>query len=513
MGRTGNGWIAAVVLATLLSAPQSPLGAEGAAETAVTSQEAVPNPAEVMTLSLEESILLGLKNNLDIAIEGFNPKIRETDVTSAKAVFDPAAFAEVTFAKDKAQNRSRLATNPVTDNEDLNAGVGVRQDLPTGANYELRFDNHRNNTNTSFLESLNPAYDSALSLVLTQPLLKNFGVDVNRTQIKIAQNEREISLDQFRQTMMGVITQVQTAYWDLVFALENLKVQQRSLQLAKELAELNRARVRAGVAAPVEITQAEAEVAARERDVIAAEKGVRDAEDQLKVVLNMPKQGEWGGAILPTDPAKFSAVVPDLPGAVADALRKRPEYQAAKVDLSNRELNLRFARNQLLPDLALTGSVGVQGLGGNYGNDLDNLSSGDFYQASVGIALTVPIGNRAARSQFVKAQLERNQTQVSLQKLEVQITAEVREAVRRVETASKQVEATKAGRVLAEEQLRIERKRLEAGVSTTFEVLRLQRDLTAAQANEVQALTDFNKSLANLDQARGVALEKHRIQM
>jgi len=350
-------------------------------------------------------------------------------------------------------------------------------------------------------------------LTLTQPLLKNFGVDVNRVQIKIAQNERAISLDRFRQKTMDVVTQVQTAYWELVFALENLKVQERSLRLARELAELNRARVRAGVAAPVEITQAEAEVAAREGDVIVAEKGVRDAEDRLKVVLNLPKEGEWGGIILPADPASFSPVTLDLPQVVTDALRKRPEYQAAKVDLGNRELTLRFARNQLLPDLSFQASVGLNGLGGNYEEDTDKLGSGDFYTASAGIVLTIPLGNRAARAEFLKAQLEEEQAKVSLRNLELQITAEVREAVRRVEADTKRVDATKAARVLAEEQLRIEQKRLEAGVSTTFEVLRFQRDLAAAQANEVKVLTDYNKSLATLDRVRGVVLEKHRIQL
>ncbi|MDZ4340616.1 MAG: TolC family protein [candidate division NC10 bacterium] len=473
----------------------------------------VPTPGQVLVLSLQESILLGLKNNLDIAIEGFNPKIRDADVTAAKAVFDPTAFAEIFYSTSTLQNRSGLATNVVNENKDVDAAVGIRQQLPTGADYEVRYGTNRNDTNTSFLQVLNPAYTNDLTLTLSQPLLKNFGVDVNRTAIKIAQNEREISGDQFRQRIMEVTTQVQRSYWDLVFALENLKVQERSLRLARELADLNRARVRAGVAAKVEVTQAEAEVAARETDVIVAEKGVRDAEDRLKVVLNLPSQGQWGGAIMPGDPARFAPVTVDLPGVVADALQKRPEYRSAKVELANRELQFRFTRNQLLPELSLEGGVGVNGLGRNFGDANEELSSRDFYEASVGLVLTVPLGNRAARSEFIKARLARDQAQLSLRSVELNITAEVREAVRRVEADAKRVDSTQLGRVLAEEQLRIEQKRLEAGVSTTFEVLRLQRDLTAAQANEVKSLTDYNSSLANLDRAHGVVLEKHQIQM
>lgn len=513
MGKAGNRSIAVIAVVALLCAAGVAWGEEESAEITGKVSEVVPEPGQVMVLSLQESILLGLKNNLEIAIEGFNPKIRESDITTAKAVFDPTAFAEVFFARTELQNRSGLATNPVTEDEDVGAAVGVRQKLPTGADYELRFDNNRNDTNTSFLGGLNPAYESALTLVLTQPLLKNFGVDVNRTGIKIAQNEREISLDRFRERTMDVVAGIYNAYWDLVFALEDLKVAQRSLDLARELAELNRARVRAGVAAPVEITQAEAELAARQAGVTVAEKQVRDAEDNLKVILNIPKEGEWGGAILPSDPARFTPITPDLPAAVADALSKRPEYEAAKIDLGNRELTLRFARNQLLPDLALEGSVGLNGLGGSYEDDLDNLGTTDFYTASVGLVFSVPLGNRAARAEFIKAQLELEQARVSLRSLELGITAEVREAVRRIERNAKLIDETKAARVLREEQLRIERKRLEAGVSTTFEVLTFQRDLAVAQSAEVRAVTEYNKSMANLDRVRGVVLEKHRIRM
>ncbi|MBW8058304.1 MAG: TolC family protein [candidate division NC10 bacterium] len=518
MGKAGNRWIATVALAALLSSTGSAVGDEKSAESTGKAEEVTPKAGEVMVLSLQESILLGLKNNLAIAIEGFNPKIRAADVTAAKAVFDPTAFAEVNFASTREKNRSALAGVATSQNEDLDFNAGLRQDLPTGGSYELRFDNNRNFNNAAFFANLGneTAYASELSLTLTQPFLKNFGVDINRTQITVAQNEREISLDRLRETTMDVITDVQAAYWDLVFALENLKVQERSLRLARELAEVNRARVRAGVAAPVEITQAEAEIAAREAGVTVAEKRVRDAEDRLKIVLNIPKQGEWGGAVLPSDPARFSPVTPDLPGAVADALRMRPEYEAAKVDLSNRELTLRFTRNQLLPDLSFRGSVGLNGLDAtnpSYGDNLNELGSRDFYSYSAGLVFSIPLGNRAARAEFIKAQFEREQARVSLRSLELEITAEVREAVRRVQADAKLVEETRATRVLREEQLRIEQKRLEAGVSTTFEVLRFQRDLAVAQSAEVRTVTDHKKAVANLDRVRGVALEKHRIQM
>ena len=518
MARATYRWIALMMAAALFAGVGSAQGEEKSAEITVSPEKATPKPGQVMVLSLQESILLGLKNNLDIAIEGFNPKIRATDVTAAKAVFDPDVFAEVGFGSTQTPNRNQLAGVSEVKNDDFDWNFGLRQDLPTGGSYELRFDNNRNFNNSQFFTDVNTntAYTSDLSLTVIQPLLKNFGVDINRTQIKIAENDREISLDRFRETIMDVVTQIQDVYWDLVFTIEDLKVERRSLRLAQELAELNRARVRAGVAAPVEIIQAETDIAAREALVTVAEKRMRDAEDRLKVVLNIPKEGEWGGAVHPADPARFSPITPDLPGAVADALRMRPEYEAAKVGLSNKELNFRFTRNQLLPDLSFQGGVGINGLSAldpSYGDALDDLGSGNNFSYSAGLVLSIPIGNRAARAEFVKAQLGVQQAQVSLRDLELEITAQVREAVRRINANTKLVADTRAARELAEEQLRIEQKRLEAGVSTTFEVLRFQRDLAVTQSAEVRSLTNYNKSIANLDRVRGVVLEKHRIQM
>ena len=527
MARATYRWIALMMAAALFAGVGSVQGEEKSAEITVSPEKATPKPGQVIVLSLQESILLGLKNNLDIAIEGFNPKIRATDVTAAKAVFDPGVFAEVGFGSTQTPNRNQLAGVFESKNDDFDWNFGLRQELPTGGSYELLFTNNRNFNNSEFFvpkdKQGNPigvdfrtAYSSDLSLTVIQPLLKNFGVDVNRTQIKIAENDREISLDRFRESVMDVVTQIQDVYWDLVFTIEDLKVEQRSLRLAQELAELNRARVRAGVAAPVEIIQAETDIAAREALVTVAEKRMRDAEDRLKVVLNIPKEGEWGGAVHPADPARFSPITPDLPGAVADALRMRPEYEAAKVDLSNRELNFRFTRNQLLPDLSFRGSVGINGLSAldpSYGDAVDDLGSGNNFSYSAGLVITIPLGNRAARAEFVKAQLGVQQAQVSLRDLELEITAQVREAVRRINANTKLVADTRAARELAEEQLRIEQKRLEAGVSTTFEVLRFQRDLSVTQSAEVRSLTNYNKSIANLDRVRGVVLEKHRIQM
>ncbi len=466
-------------------------------------------PAGEMPLSLRDGIVLALRNNLDIAVEGFNPKLREQDLTSEKAVFDPSAFLEATRADNRAPSSSIFSPGKtLSDLWDFN--TGIKQTLPTGGSYELRFNNERLNTSSI---STSDGYTSKLSLTLTQPLLKNFGFEATETNIRIAGNNQSISREQLRLKVSDIVTQVQNAYFDLIFAIENLEVQRRSLRLAQELVALNKARVRAGVAAPVEVTQAEAQEAARVQDVILAEKGVRDAEDTLKVVLNLPAAGGWGQEIRPTDTPGFEVKPINLDAAIQRAMENRYEYKSAKLDIDNKDLSVRLTRNQLLPDLSLTSSVSSNGFGGVYGSDLSELGSGHFISYSVGVVLTVPLGNRAAQASHIKSKLTADQARTSLKQLELQIVQQVREAVRRLESDAKRVEANRAARALAEEQLRVERRRLEAGVTTTFNVLSFQRDLAAAQANEIRSVTDYNKSLANLEKVQGTVLERNRIEM
>lgn len=467
-----------------------------------------------LRLALREAVVLALKNNLDIAIAGYDPKIRSEDISIAKAIFDPT-FSLTPFEANRtvSPTATQLAGATVSTIENRNVNASLVQKLPFGASYTLSMTNNRFKTNSSFAD-INPSYKSFLTLSITQDLLKNFGVDVNTTPIKIARNNQAISVTQLRQQANQVITDVHLAYWNLVFAIENLEVQKRSLRLARELEDLNKARVRAGVAAPVEVTQAEAQAAARVQDVILAEKAVKDAEDQLTLIINFP-DGEriWARTILPTDQPPFAMVQTNTDTSVQEALEKRPEYAAAKLILQNTDLDLRVKRNQVLPSLQLQGNVGLNGLNGSAGGDLDRLTSGDFTQWSAGLVLTYPLGNRSARSAFIQAKLSHAQAETSLLNLKRQIISQVREAVRRVEADVRRVEATRAARTLAEEQLRVEQKRLEAGVTTTFNVLSFQRDLAAAQASEIQAITTYNQDLANLELQKGTILETNHLEL
>ncbi len=478
---------------------------------ATAGQNLTGPPTGPIPLSLADSIAIAVKNNLDISVEGYNPRLRQQDLISAEAVFDPSAFLEMNYANNRFPSSSSFFVRGLNFSQLWDSNVGIRQTLPTGGTYELRYNNE---TLSPATNGSNRGFLARPVLTLTQPLLRNFGFEANETNIKIAGGNKSIAQEQLRLRVSNVTTQTYNAYVELIYAYEFLEVQRRSLQLARDLVTLNTARVRAGVAAPVEVTQAEAQQAAQVQNVILAEKSVQDAQDNLKVILNIPGTGgSWVQEIRPTYTLTFQPQNVNLEAAIQSALDNRYEYKSAKLDLQNKEMSLRLARNQLLPDLSLSGSVSSNGAGNTYGVTTNGIGSGDFVSFNIGLILTVPLGNRAANANYTKAGLTLEQAQTSLKSLELQIVQQVREGVRRVDAFAKRVDANKAATVLAAEQLRVEQRRLEAGVSTTFNVLQFQTQLATAQANEIRAIADYYEALANLDSVRGTVLQTYKIEM
>ncbi len=468
----------------------------------------------VMPLSLQGCIALALKNNLDIQVAGFNPRISDQALIGQQAVFDPSAFLELTRTDNRAPSITSFLSSRQFFADFWDYNTGIRQKILTGGSYELRFNNEYFHPGGAIASTgVLTAFSSRFGLTLTQPLLQGFGFEATETPIRIAVNNSAISREQLRLQVNNTILQVHNAYFDLIFAIRNLEVARQTLKLAQDLVALNQARVRAGVAAPVEVTQAQAQAAAGVQNVILGEKAVQDAGDTLKVIMNLPISGSWEQQIQPTTPPSSAPISLNLNEGIQKALENRYEYKSAKLDLSNKDLSLRLTRNQLLPNLALTASAFSNGSDTTYGGDISSMGSSHFLSYSVGVILTVPLGNRAAKSSYIQAQLTLDQAKTSLKNLELQITQQVRGAVRTVQANAQRIDANRAARVLAEEQLRAEQARLQAGVSTTFNVLQFQTQLSTAEANEIQAITDYNKSLATLDSVLGVALEKQGVQM
>ena len=490
------------------------------------------SPQEPLVLSLDDCIRMAVQNNLDIAVEGYNPKIVEQDIIREKAAFDPFFDTAASYWDYRVPtNRKIFATTGVTatgqaivEERDLpdkhqswDVNFGWRQNLVTGTYYELRFNNDywkslldREIVNLSY--QFNPAYTSLGSLRVGQALLRNFGIDVNKTRIYIAQNNTNISLQQFRSRVFGVIWQVQTAYWDLAAVIANLEINRRSLKLAQDLLQINKAKVKAGTLAPLDIVSAEAEVASRVTGVITAENQIRNVEDLLRRAMNLPGDAEmWQRPVKPADKPTFEAQALSVEESMAKALSLRPDYAQSKLDLQSRDVFKRYAKNQLLPSLSLQGTAGLNSIGESYRDNLDSLGTGDWYNYGVGLVLEVPIGNRLARAQYTQASLDQEKSKTSLVNLEQQILIEIRVIIRNVETNLKTIASTRQNRILQQKKLEVEQKKLSVGMSTNFEVLRVQRDLISAETDELQALLDYKRSLINLERAEGSILEKHNV--
>lgn len=511
-----SGWRSGIAI-TLVFLTTSPCWSQDPAKTAT--------PAERReTISLPDAAVRALQSNLDISISRQTKESRIFDITVEQAKFDP------TFSVNGQYNRQVSPLNrPVFggtggnltdiqtfDQRNSSVTVDATQNLITGGNVDLNYSPARTNVNqnlaTGFL--FNPAYTGGLALTLTQPLLRNAGIDVTKTFIKVAQNNADVEQHVFRDRVLTVLATVEQTYWELVFANENMKVAQAALKAAEELLATNRAKTKAGVMSIVDVLQAEAAVASRVEQVLVAEKSIRDQEDQLRRLLN-PGEEELrlDVRLTPTDAPVVVLEPLSLQEAIDTAIEQRPEIVQAKKNLESGELNKQFARNQLLPTLSLQGTVGMAGLGKDYGDSVSKNLSGDFYNFGAGLVLSYPLGNRSAVSTYNKRQLEFKNAEASLVSVRQQIIVGVREAVRRVQTDFKRIETTRSARIMAEKQLQAEQERLKVGLSTTRFVLDFQRDLATAQGNELRSVVDYNKSLSNLARHKATTLDRYNLQL
>ena len=503
------GWRHSLVLAFLLLTA-APCWSQGPAKSAA--------PAERReTISLSDAAVRALQSNLDISISRQTKESRIFDITVEQAKFDPTLSVNGQYNRQVSPlNRpvfggtgGSLTEIQTFDQRNSSVTVDATQNLITGGNVDLNYSPARTNVNqnvaTGFL--FNPAYTGGLALTLTQPLLRNAGIDITKTFIKVAQNNATVEQHVFRDRVLTVLATVEQTYWELVFANENLKVAQAALKAAEELLATNRAKTKAGVMSIVDVLQAEAAVASRVEQVLVAEKSIRDQEDQLRRLLNPGEEDlRQDVRLTPTDAPVVVLEPLSLQEAIDTAIEQRPEIVQAKKNLESGELNKQFARNQLLPTLSFQGTMGMAGLGKDYGDSVNKNFGGDFYNYGAGLVLSYPLGNRSAVSTYNKRELEFKNAEASLVSVRQQIIVGVREAVRRVQTDFKRIETTRSARIMAEKQLQAEQERLRVGLSTTRFVLDFQRDLATAQGNELRATVDYNKSLSNLADRKSTRL-------
>ncbi len=500
-----------------------------------TSPESVPSSVEdaalkalipsdsVITLTLRDAVMQALEHNADIQVSRHTRDAQLTNIIFEQAKFDPTVQLGGRYDRTVSPlNRPVFGFGGVTantepDNFDQNEtrlNLGYTQRLLTGGSYDLTFDTNRNSVagTTGFL--FNPSYGSNLSFNLTQPLMRNFGPSTNTTLITVARNTAAVEQLFLVQQVLSVIAQVEQTYWELVFARENLKVAHATFKATEELLASNREKVKAGVMAEVEALQAQAGVASRIEQILLAQKTLEDQEDQLRRLLS---QSEWNltqtTPLVPMDEPIQHRSELAIQATIDQALEHRPDVLQAKKHINSSQIQTQFAKNQLLPDLSFQGGVGLAGLGNNPSDSWNRLGSTDFYNMGGGLVLSYPIGNRSAESRHQRRILETHQQQASLRRVRQQVILDVKEALRQVSTNYKRIRTNQTSRRLSEKQLNAEQERLQLGLSTTRVVLEFQRDLQAAQGQELRAILDYNQSLSRLRLVTASSLDHYNIEV
>jgi outer membrane protein TolC len=495
-----------------------------------------PPPVEAqrreMRLSLREATAFALQGNLDVQIAGLNPRIQEARITEEKGIFDVEAKVAVTASNSRLLETSGVFLERVADDrvaqdntQEQALSLGLSQLTPYGGTYELEFsgshlETTRRTSATAKRMQENPAdssprtefYENAVELKVTQPLLKNFGATVTKNRILIAQNDFTISQEDFRRQVIAVTSQVQQTYWELVFRRQDLNVRRQQLALNQKLLEQIRRQVAVGTLAPIEVLQAETNIARTKERIIVAENAVRDAEDRLKRVMNLSLTGEFADVeLLPIDAPTYTEPAIDQMEQNRQALEQRPELRQAKLALENQNITLVFSKNQALPTLDLEASFRFNGIDSRFRDSFDQFDVLDRSRWEVGLVFRYPLANRRAKSRLQQSRLAVRQQMLRIKNLEENIIAEVRAAVRDVLTSAQRVRATRAASRLAKKQLEAEEKKLQVGLATVFTVLDFQEDLAVERSNEINALTDYMKALVRLEEVKGTLLQSYNI--
>ncbi len=465
---------------------------------------------QTKSLTLRECIDRALENNLEIKSERINPSIGSWGVIGAQGVYDPALSGGINYQDsdtplDPTQVKS-LGLSSLKQQQ-LNSSVGLAGKLPTGASYDLS----GNSTRTSGDLTSNFVYTGSAGVSLTQPVLKNFGLGVNSANIRIARESQSVALQTFIQLVMSKINDVSTAYYELIFAIENHKSALETRALAQQLLDENRKREQVGTMSPLDVIQAEAGVAESEQTVITTDRAIKDNENTLKRLICQRVVEFRGVSLVPVDYPLVQMVAMDVDLSTATALEKRADYLSLKHALEKQNITVQFDRNQLWPEIDLQGSYAANGRGGDFDTFAERTAGGNTPTWAIGVLLTVPLGNRVARANYHIARLDADQAVLSLKSLEQDIVVGVDNAVGHVETNLKSVEAARAATRLAQESLDAEKKKLLAGTSTTFLVLQAQSQLATTRSAEIRAEADYNESIVALDLAEGTILDKNNI--
>ncbi len=490
-----------------------------------------------LKMSLQEAIHRAVVDSLDIRVASYDTAVDQTRVMEAQGHFDPTVFAGYQFERVDKLTGITDATVPIPgtdpskataadftsevvdfDREAIStAQFGIRQNTESGGQMELK-QTVTNNWFDPARSFINPYFDNELVLTITQPVLQNYGVDVNRARITISQNNQRVSLLDFRKTVEDTVLQIEKTYWQLVAAQEDVDTLKWLVQKSEETTDVLFHRQQTDVSA-VQIQQSNSATATRQADLKQAQAKVGDLSDQLKQLISDPDYPVSSAALIaPTDAGTDLPLHFDLDEAIETGLENRLELGQQQVRIQSSEVALKVAKNNLLPTLNLQGSVTVDGLSGNLGDAFDIEGNFNHIGFVAGFEFEFPLGNRAARAIWQRAILQRQQAIASYKELTDKAALEIKTAARAVDTSWEVLHKRRDARFAATKLVEdFERQQASGDLPFTPDTVNLrlqyQETLAAAEEAEHQAMSDYNFAIANLEKSKGTVLRYNNIRL
>ncbi|HTL71655.1 MAG TPA: TolC family protein [bacterium] len=483
----------------------------------LTAAFAQTNLPATRPLSLQDCFAAALKNNFDVRIERYNPQISQFNLSSAYGGYDPQFNLSGQHSRTDEgaylNSNNQLVLPTTTDENSFDSSFTGA--TPWGMTYNLGgnvAETSGRKGGTNFFSNFDSSSGS-VGLSLTQPLLKNFWIDNNRLQILVAKNQLKYSEQALRNQIITTVTAVENAYYELIYARENVTVQREALTLAQTQLDQDKQRVQVGSLAPLDVKQDEAQVAQSRANLIAAQNTLSVNQNTLKNLIT-DSYSQWHDVdIEPTVALDATRQLFDVQDSWSKGMVSRPDLQQAKLNVEQQGIQLKYYRNQLFPEVDLIGSYGFNGSGREYNDSFSQMNDGSRPYYSYGGQLTIPLSNAKARNQLKSGKANEKQLLLQLKQLEQNVMVQIDNAVKQAQSAWESADATKQARIYAEAALDAEQKKYAVGKSTTFTVLQLQNNLTAARSSEIRSLADYNEALANLAAAEGTTLERQHLDL
>jgi outer membrane protein TolC len=501
------------------------------AQTGQAGQPGAPLPqaaaGPVVELPLDDAVQRALERNLDISVERLDPQSFDFTIAALDANYRPTFNSSFGLRSQSQFPRSQTAGADMLVTDTLTGNAGLSQNLKWGGgSFAVSFNNNRQEQSDAFA-TRNPAINTNLTATFVQPLLRSFRIDGTRAQLQITRLNQQISEIALRSTIVRTLAEVRSAYWDLIFAIDAVKVAQGSLDLATKLVDDNRARVEVGTLAKLDVVQAQAEEATRRQALTQAIANRRTAELQLKrLIVSGTDDPYWSATLEPVERPSYSTQPVDVAQAIRTALGTRTDLEQARRQISANDVALRSWTDQQLPALDLTASYGLAGVGGTqfirqggalggqisstipsgYSDALSILARQDAPTWNVNLNFSFPIGASPAEANVARARLQQRQTLAQTKQLELQIATEVSNAATQVDYGLARLDAANVALDLMQQRLEYEQSRYDVGLSTNYQVVQAQRDLRDAQNAQLRALLDYRQAQVDFERVQQIPL-------